>query len=617
MNTTEELPRISLVTPSFNQGEFIERTIQSVLSQKYPNLEYIIMDGGSKDNTLQTIKQYEEQINFWVSEPDNGQGAAIIRGFENSTGDIFGWLNSDDCLEPGTLLYVGQFFARNPHIDWLIANDIVEIDGWSYPNIPQRRVSLRTLLSGQILYQDSIFFRRDSYYSTKGINPSIWGAIDYDLWLQFLINNNPYRVLPDCTLTRFVVHSSQKSSDLKKYLTEAKAVRVSRTDIQPDILNLIQTKAKQRSAVIIRRLNQLSLPGIKFMLQSILPRSWYFHDPDLPKFDRVKQGKQDIGCPLCHNLTTNFHLTAYDNRFNQPGLYEIVWCNCCDVGITRPQLNKQELTTLYEKFYSNSDSNEEETQRIDETPKIKQESKIQKKNIHPFKRYIRQLTSSRPVIPTNWNGKLLDFGCNDGEQLERYRELGQFDQLCGFDINPIAAKRTSNKGFDVYCGDIEEAHWQDHTFDVIVLSQVIEHLPDPVLVLKTLHKKLKPNGHLLITCPNAHSFWAKAFGLAWSHWHVPYHLFHYTPQSISRLGLKAGFKVKNIETRSPAYWLFLSLHLSRYYARGEYLDIPIYPQPNRWDGFQAAFCQILSLFTCDRFQRGEMISAEFQPIPAE
>ena len=107
-------PRITIITPSFNQGLFIEETILSIIDQGYPNLEYIIMDGGSQDETVETIKKYESRISYWVSEKDKGQSDAINKGLHKATGDIINWINSDDQLTPGSLWLIAQHFIDNP-----------------------------------------------------------------------------------------------------------------------------------------------------------------------------------------------------------------------------------------------------------------------------------------------------------------------------------------------------------------------------------------------------------------------------------------------------------------------------------------------------------------------
>ena len=113
-------PKISIVTPNYNMGAYLEETIKSVISQNYPNLEYFIIDGGSNDNSLEIIKKYERHLTYWISEKDNGMYHAIQKGFEKSTGEIMAWLNSDDMYHSNSLFIVAEIFDSFPQVEWLL-----------------------------------------------------------------------------------------------------------------------------------------------------------------------------------------------------------------------------------------------------------------------------------------------------------------------------------------------------------------------------------------------------------------------------------------------------------------------------------------------------------------
>ena len=181
-------PKISIVTPSFNQGIFIEKTINSILDQNYPNLEYIIIDGGSTDNTVNVIKKYERHLKYWVSEPDRGQSHAINKGLNHCSGEIFNWMNSDDYLEPNALFQVCDAYKKNPQSSaWIGATKRLHSNGFlhyiSYPNgLFIEHISLS--IPSRCLYQPSCFFNLNYVKELNGVREDLHYSMDLELYIR-------------------------------------------------------------------------------------------------------------------------------------------------------------------------------------------------------------------------------------------------------------------------------------------------------------------------------------------------------------------------------------------------------------------------------------------------
>lgn len=208
--------KISVITPSYNQGAFIEQTIRRVLDQGIEDLEYIIIDGGSTDGTLDILRRYERHIK-WISEPDEGLADAVNKGITMATGEIIGWLNSDDLYLPGALQTVADYFRDHPECNWVYGRClIIDSSGrerWKwitrYKNSRLKKFSISKLLRENFISQPAVFFRKELFEKAGTLNISLKYAMDYDLWLRFA-GISPAGVI-NLDLASFRRHRSSKS----------------------------------------------------------------------------------------------------------------------------------------------------------------------------------------------------------------------------------------------------------------------------------------------------------------------------------------------------------------------------------------------------------------------
>jgi glycosyltransferase involved in cell wall biosynthesis len=179
-------PLVSIVTPSFNQGEYLEETICSVLEQDYPNIEYLIVDGGSTDSSLEIIKRYQERLSWWVSEADQGQTDAINKGFIHAQGEILAWLNSDDTYLPNTVSQAVEFLQSHPNVGMVYGNaNLIDEHGKVIGKFPARQTDYRLLRRGYVhIPQQSSFFRARLWQKVGPLDPTFHFAMDYDLWVR-------------------------------------------------------------------------------------------------------------------------------------------------------------------------------------------------------------------------------------------------------------------------------------------------------------------------------------------------------------------------------------------------------------------------------------------------
>lgn len=255
-------PTIAIVTPSYDQGEFVERTIRSVLDQGYPALRYAVQDGGSNDGTRAILDEYRSRLTACASEPDDGQGDAINKGFERVDGEIMGWLNSDDVLLPGALAAVARHFANHPETDVVYGHRALiddcdnQIGAWIMP--PHEDGTLELV---DFIPQETLFWRRRIWERAGGrIDPSFRYALDWDLLLRFLDAGARFERLP-YVIGGFRVHPDQKTTgQLEVGLEEVHQIRLDRHGrriAQDEAWELVQPYLRRH--VVHHTLHQLEM----------------------------------------------------------------------------------------------------------------------------------------------------------------------------------------------------------------------------------------------------------------------------------------------------------------------------------------------------------------------
>ena len=283
ITTVQDHPRISVVTPSFNQGEFLEATLRSVIDQGYPELEYVVIDGGSTDDSVSIIERYRGNLAYWVSEPDQGHAHALNKGFAKATGEIMCWINSSDMYYPWTLETVAQIFSELPKVEWIQGvGSWFDVHGGPRA-VPSASSALNVydVLSGHYLgiQQESVFWRRGLWERAGGrLDQSLTYAADLDLWLRF------YRLAPLChvqtLLGGFRVHGDQ--------LGELGNGRYDREAHRLHARFLASFDRRSRARARLLRLAGPSvgrIVGDRLNKAGILP--WYRHPRAVFDFDRL------------------------------------------------------------------------------------------------------------------------------------------------------------------------------------------------------------------------------------------------------------------------------------------------------------------------------------------
>jgi len=280
-----KFPKISIVTPNFNGAQYLEETIQSVLDQNYPNLEYIIIDGGSTDGSVEIIRKYESQLSYWISEPDNGLYHAIQKGFACSTGDIMAWINSDDMYHKNSFSTVAEIFGSFEQVKWLVgATTLYDTLGRTVAVSPSRLFTKFDFYSGDFkwIQQESTFWRRSLWENAGStLNMNLKYAGDFDLWMKFFSHEKLYVI--DALIGGFRRRTKNQLSldHMDEYLTEVGTV-LSYLCLNPQEKKILAIYS--RVCLIKKVIQKLKIFQTEWLISRY--RNKYFDEPERIVFDR-------------------------------------------------------------------------------------------------------------------------------------------------------------------------------------------------------------------------------------------------------------------------------------------------------------------------------------------
>jgi glycosyltransferase involved in cell wall biosynthesis/2-polyprenyl-3-methyl-5-hydroxy-6-metoxy-1,4-benzoquinol methylase len=599
-------PRISIVTPSYNQGKFIGRTVRSVLLQRYPNLDYILMDGGSTDDTVSCLAPYRDQFSYFVSAPDDGQADAIAKGFARSSGEIMAYLNSDDLLAPDALHFVANYFESHPDVDFIYSHrcTVDENDRvmW-YWVLPPHSNSL--MKRWDFIPQETCFWRRSLFEKAGNIDPSYHFAMDYDLFVRFMTLGRVRRV--NRFLGAFRQHSESKTTQYLGIMGRREMLKVRRKfgiqRLPHDgyfgmLLSLWVNYAGRRYASGAR-----TLPGTFAGLGYDYNDLWggVLRGPESSceqdEQNRTRESKMvrfDPTCPITLRFPDQLLYSITSSRGGRERTSDIYIQLTLRTAIILPslgdywrQLKKKTLDAVVDSAPSAASSELAlPADSVSGRATLAEENgrpsrKGDQVNVKTGNQSVESILAlTRGLVSENEEVDFLNVGCDTGKLLDALKAKTKW-KLSGLETRPSAAAEAISKGHQIYGTTLEEAAVSSQItkcFDLIYLDRRIERFEEPRFSLRNVAVLLNPGGFLVLSTPNLDSKQLELFGSAWAQWKPEEHRYIFSKKSLKGMLSLAGFGWVRLLTVS--YPDSTALSLENFSERGAAtLDAGDHPRP--------------------------------------
>ena len=553
-------PRVTIVTPVLNAASTIRETVESVLAQNYLHLEYIVVDGGSTDGTLEILREYDDRIDRIITGADDGPMDAVAKGFAASEGNVLSFLCAGDVLEPGGVMRMAEYFARRSGVDVVYYEDaLLYPGGWKFPAPPQPTADVYHLLrlarEGR-RFSNGVFFRRESYLALGPMDARFGRAADWELWA---------RLARRFELRRLQGHVRAVRADRAKRIDPAYAADVAKA--RAAFEQTFGTAGRVRCRIIgathriFDALRKHVVPSR--LLFPLFPME------SLPQGDPLAHAPGQPINPLTDRPPDRVLFSAQDTIAGDRAVHQVYFDSSSGVALTHPPLAPERQSALYAA---------REARSPEVSPPVRGASS-------PYAHYRRGLLGrllQRVPSPYWWfrdpdfsdatgdealralrglldpaddRIRVLNVACFEGVVLDCFKAQTRW-QLSGTESNGRAAARARGKGYVVWEVALQDAPLGlpvGESFDAVVLANTVEHLQNPLLVLRRLRHLLRPGGLIVLSQPNLDSAHITIFGPTWGQWQVPYHRFLTGRRGLRQLAMLADLKVVRLRTRTFPY----------------------------------------------------------------
>lgn len=269
----------------------------------------------------------------------------------------------------------------------------------------------------------------------------------------------------------------------------------------------------------------------------------------------VQELSQEVhSCPVCGGHETSFLRDAFDDRYGHPGRFHLARCLQCEHIMTQPMLREQDLASLYGTYYLRKSLS---------SAAVVRQAQGAASALGKLKRWVMG-ANNQGQYSARRGERMLDVGCGSGLSLLEAREFGV--EAWGIEADPNVERIARELGLRIHQGSLKDRPFGDLAFDLVVLNQVIEHIPEPDQALRLIRSRLATGGRAILVFPNVQSIWSRLAGPRWINWHIPYHLHHFTKQTFTQMAQRCGYRVVSSRTITPNVWTILQLHASRQIA---------------------------------------------------